>query len=130
MRMGVLTGLPQRGMAVIAEHLNMLPVIKKYSNIAEDITLGCSCSDFSTKIHLAIDNSSLSLNIVLSLGQALNSQFTLRLLDDISLQPQKDSMKHRSYAILTDKAYAGTYTRHRTETKKIKAVIPEKLMKK
>lgn len=59
------------------------------------------------EIHLATDGSGLPLNIVLSPGQAHESQFAQRLLDGIGVQRQNGSMKRRGNAVLADKAYSG-----------------------
>lgn len=48
--------------------------------------MGRSRGGLGTKIHLATDGSRLPLNIVLSLGQARESQFALRLLYEIGIQ--------------------------------------------
>jgi transposase len=79
---------------------------KKHSDIAGDNGLGRS-RGFGTKIHLATDGNGLPLNILLSPGQAHESQFALRLLDGIGVQRQNGSMKRRGYAVLADKAYSG-----------------------
>ena len=78
---------------------------KKHSDIAGDNGLGRSRGGFGTKIHLATDGNGLPLNILLSPGQAHESQFALRLLDGIGVQRQNGSMKRRGYAVLADKAY-------------------------
>ena len=80
---------------------------KKHSDIAGDNGLGRSRGGFGTKIHLATDGNGLPLNILLSPGQAHESQFALRLLDGIGVQRQNGSMKRRGYAVLADKAYSG-----------------------
>jgi len=69
---------------------------KKHPDISEDNSLGRSRGDFGTKIHLATDGSGLLLNIVLSPGQAHESQFALQLLDGIGVQRQNGSMKRRA----------------------------------
>ena len=79
----------------------------KHSDIAGDNGLGRSRGGFGTKIHLATDGNGLPLNILLSPGQAHESQFALRLLDGIGVQRQNGSMKRRGYAVLADKAYSG-----------------------
>ncbi len=80
---------------------------KKHSDIAGDNGLGRSRGGFGTKIHLATDGSGLPLNIVLSPGQAHESQFAQRLLDGIGVQRRNGSMKRRGHAVLADKAYSG-----------------------
>lgn len=80
---------------------------KKHPDIAGDNGLGRSRGGFGTKIHLATDASGLPLNIVLSPGQAHESQFARRLLDGIGVQRQNGSMKRRGHAVLADKAYSG-----------------------
>ena len=86
---------------------------KKHPDIAGDNGLGRSRGGFGTKIHLAADGSGLPLNIVLSAGQAHESQFALRLLDGIGAQRQNGTMKRRSFAVLADKAYSGHALRTR-----------------
>ena len=54
---------------------------KKHPDITGDNSLGRSRGGFGTKIHLATDGGGLPLNIVLSPGQAHESQFAQRLLD-------------------------------------------------
>ncbi|EFW54683.1 Transposase [Shigella boydii ATCC 9905] len=66
---------------------------KKHPDIDGDNGLGRSRGGFGTKIHLATDGSGLPLNIVLSPGQAHESQFAQRLLDGIGVQRQNGSMK-------------------------------------
>ncbi|MGX8940510.1 IS5 family transposase [Symbiopectobacterium sp. Eva_TO] len=99
---------------------------KKHPDIAGDNGLGRSRGGFGTKIHLATDGSGLPLNILLSPGQAHESQFALRLLDGIGVQRQNGSMKRRGYAVLADKAYSGHALRNELKRKGIKAVIPRK----
>lgn len=72
---------------------------------------------YGTKIHTATDGSGIPLNIVLSPGQAHESQFALRLLDGIGVQRQNGSMKRRGHAVLADKAYSGHTLRN--ELKKV-----------
>lgn len=79
-----------------------------------------------TKIHLATDGSGLPLNIVLSPGQAHESQFVQRLLEGIGVQHQKGYMKRRCHAVLADKAYSGHVLRNELKNKGIKEVIPRK----
>jgi hypothetical protein len=105
MLMASLTGPQLRWMAAISGHSGALPVHKKHSDIAGDNGLGRSRGGFGTKIHLATDGNGLPLNILLSPGQAHESQFALRLLDGIGVQRQNGSMKRRGYAVLADKAY-------------------------
>lgn len=66
---------------------------KKHPDITGDNGLGRSRGGFGTKIYLATDASGLPLNIVLSPGQAHESQFALRLLDGIGVHRQNGSMK-------------------------------------
>lgn len=80
---------------------------KKHPDIVGDNGLGRSRGGFGTKIHLATDGGGLPLNIVLSPGQAHESQFAQRLLDGIGVQRQNGSMKRRGHAVLADKAYSG-----------------------
>ncbi len=108
----------------------MLPALKKHPDITADNGLGRSRGGFGTKIHLATDAGGLPLNIVLSPGQAHESQFALRLLDGIGVQRQSGSMKRRGHAVLADKAYSGHALRNELKRKGIKVVIPENLMKK
>lgn len=49
---------------------------------------------------LATDGSSLPLNIVLSLGQAHESQYAPRLPDSIGVQRQNGNMKRRGHTVL------------------------------
>lgn len=99
---------------------------KKHSDITGDNSLGRSRGGFGTKIHLATDGSGLPLNIVLSPGQAHESQFAQRLLDGIGVQRQNGSMKRRGSAVLADKAYSGRALRNELKNKGIKIVIPRK----
>ena len=59
---------------------------KKHPDITADNGLGRSRGGFGTKIHLATYAGGLPLNIVLSPGQAHESQFALHLLDSIGVQ--------------------------------------------
>lgn len=99
---------------------------KKHPDIAGDNGLGRSRGSFGTKIHLATDGNGLPLNIVLSPGQAHESQFAQRLLDGIGVQRQNGSMKRRGHAVLANKAYSGHALRNELKNKGIKAVIPRK----
>ncbi|HGB6406223.1 TPA: IS5 family transposase, partial [Salmonella enterica subsp. enterica serovar Oranienburg] len=99
---------------------------KKHPDIAGDNGLGRSRGGFGTKIHLATDGSGLPLNIVLSPGQANESQFAQRLLDGTGVQRQNGSMKRRSNAVLADKAYSGNAFRNALKKKGIKTVTPRK----
>lgn len=99
---------------------------KKYPDITGDNGQGRSRVGFGTKIHLATDAGGLPLNIVLSPGQAHESQFALRLLDGIGVQRQNGSMKRRGYAVLADQAYSGHVLRNELKRKGIKTVIPRK----
>ncbi len=99
---------------------------KKHPDIAGDNGLGRSRGGFGTKIHLATDGSGLPLNIVLSPGQAHESQFAQRLLDGIGVQRQNGSMKRRGHAVLADKAYSGHALRKALKSRAIKTVIPRK----
>lgn len=99
---------------------------KKHSDISGDNGLGRSRGGFGTKIHLATDGNSLPLNILLSPGQAHESQFALRLLDGIGVQRQNGSMKRRGYAVLAEKAYSGHALRNQLKSRGIKTVIPRK----
>ena len=92
---------------------------KKIPDIAGDNRLGRSRGGFGTKIHLAIDGSGLPLNIVLSPGQAHESQF------GIGVQRQNGSMKRRGHAVLANKAYSGHVLRN-TLKKWYKTVISRK----
>lgn len=99
---------------------------KKHPDITGDNSLGRSRGGFGTKIHLATDGSGLPLNIVLSPGQAHESQFAQRLLDGIGVQRQNGSMKRRGHAVLADKAYSSHTLRNELKNKGIKTVIPRK----
>ncbi|ELR7428139.1 IS5 family transposase, partial [Escherichia coli] len=99
---------------------------KKHPDIDGDNGPGRSRGGFGTKIHLATDGSGLPLNIVLSPGQAHESQFAQRLLDGIGVQRQNGSMKRRGHAVLADKAYSGRALRNELKNNGIKAVIPRK----
>lgn len=99
---------------------------KKHSDITGDNSLGRSRGGFGTKIHLATDESGLQLNIVVSPGQAHESQFAQILLDGIGVQRQSGSMKRRGSAVLADKAYSGRALRNELKNKGIRIVIPRK----
>lgn len=99
---------------------------KKHPDITGDNSLGRSRGGFGTKIHLTTDGSGLPLNIVLSPGQAHESQFAQRLLDGIGIQRQNGSMKRRGHVVLADKAYSGHALRNELKNNGIKAVIPRK----
>lgn len=99
---------------------------KKHPDITGNNGLGRSRGGFGTKIHLATDAGGLPLNIVLSPGQAHESQFALRLLDGVGIQRQNGSMKRRGYAVLADKAYSGHALRNELKRKGLKVVIPRK----
>lgn len=99
---------------------------KKHPDITADSSLGRSLGGFGTKIHLVTDGNGLSLNIVLSPGQAHESQFSQRLLDGIGVQRQNGSMKRRGHAVLADKAFSGHTLRNELKRKGIKTVIPRK----
>lgn len=71
----------------------------------------------------------LPLNIVLSPGQAHESQFAQRLLDGIGIHRQNGSMKSRGHAVLADKAYSRHLLRNELKRKGIKRSFPVKPMK-
>ncbi len=102
----------------------------KHSDITGDNGLGRSRGGFGTKIHLATDGSGLPLNIVLTPGQAHESQFAKRLLDGIGIQRQNGCIKRRGHAVLADKAYSEHILHKRLKRKGIKTPPPEKQMKK
>lgn len=79
-----------------------------------------------TKIHLATDAGCLPLNIVLSPGQAHESQLALRLLDGIGVPRQNGSMKRRGHVVLANKDYSEHALRNELKRKGIKVVIPRK----
>ena len=102
---------------------------KKHPDIAGDNGLGRSRGGFGTKIHLATDGGGLPLNIVLSPGQAHESQFALRLLDGIGVQRQNGSMKRHGHAVLADKAYSEHILHQELKRKGIKNGLPRKTNK-
>lgn len=104
----------------------------KHSDITGDNGLGRSRRGFGTKIHLATDVSGLPLNIVLSPGQAHESQFAQRLLGGIGIQRQNDSMKRRGHAVLADIVHSEHVLHNELKIKGIKTPPPppEKPMKK
>ena len=102
----------------------------KHSDITGDNGLGRSRGGFGTKIHLATDGSGLPLNIVLTPGQAHESQFAKRLLDGIGIQRQNGCIKRRGHAVLADKAYSEHILHKRLKRKGTKTPPPEKQMKK
>lgn len=99
---------------------------KKHSDIAGDNGLGRSRGGSGTKIHLATDGSGLLLNIVMSPGQAHESQFAQRLLDGIGIQRQSDNVTRRGHAVLTDNACSGHSLRNELKRKRDKTVITRK----
>ena len=103
---------------------------KKHPDITTDNSPGSSHGGFGTKIYLATDGSGLPLNIVLSPGQAHESQFAQRLLDGIGVQRHNVSMKRRGHAVLADKACSGHALRNELKSKAIKPSFPENQMKK
>jgi hypothetical protein len=103
MLMVSLTGPRLRWMAVISGTQVRRRCKNKHSDIAGDNGLGRSRGGFGTKIHLATDGSGLPLNIILSPGQAHESQLAQRLLDGIGIQHQNGSMKRHGHAVLADK---------------------------
>jgi hypothetical protein len=102
----------------------------KHSDIAGDNGLGRSRGGFGTKIHLATDGSGLPLNIILSPGQAHESQFAQRLLDGIGIQHQNGSMKRRGHAVLADKVHSEHILHQELKRKGIKNGLPRKTNKK
>lgn len=96
---------------------------KKNPDITGDNGLSRSRGGFGTKIHLVTDAGGLPLNIVLSPGQAHESQFAQRPLDGIGVQRQSGNMKRRGHAVLADKAYSGHAFRNELKRKGIKTVI-------
>lgn len=101
----------------------------KHSDIAGDNGLGRSRGGFGTKIHLATDGSGLPLNIILSPGQAHESQLAQRLLDGIGIQHQNGSMKRHGHAVLADKAYSEHILHQELKRKGIKNGLPRKTNK-
>lgn len=99
----------------------------KHSDITGDNGLGRSRGGFGTKIHLATDGSGLPLNIVLTPGQAHESQFAKRLLDGIGIQRQNGCIKRRGHAVLADKAYSEHILHKRLKRKGIKTVSVKSL---
>lgn len=82
---------------------------KEHPDIDEGNGLGRSRGGFGSKIHLATDGSGVPLNIVLSPGQAHESQFAQRLLDGIGILRQNGRMKRRGHAVLADKCTPGAH---------------------
>jgi transposase len=72
----------------------------------------------SANVSVNTDGSGLSLNIVLSPGQAHESQLAQRLLDGIGVQRHNGSMKRRGHAVLADKAYSGHALRNELKRNK------------
>ena len=103
---------------------------KKHPDIAGDNGLGRSRGGFGTKIYLATDGSGLPLSIVLSPGQAHESQFAQRLLDGTGVQRQNGSMKRRGHAVLANKAYSGHALHNELKHKGIKLSSLIKQMRK
>jgi transposase len=68
----------------------------------------------------------LPLNVVLSGGQAHESQYALRLLDGIGVQRKNGFMKRRGKAVLADKGYSSKQLRNHLKNNGIKAIIPYK----
>ena len=99
---------------------------KKHPDITEDNGLGRSRGGYGTKIHLATDGKGIPLNILLSPGQAHESQYALRLLGGIGVQRKNGFMKRRGKAVLADKAYSNKILRNHLKSKGIKVVIPHK----
>ncbi len=87
---------------------------------------GRSRDGYGTKIHMATDGSGIPLTIVLSPGQAHESQFALRLLDGIGVQREDGSMKYRGRAVLADKVYSGHTQRNGLKRREVKRLSPRK----
>ncbi|MCG8711281.1 transposase, partial [Brenneria sp. 4F2] len=66
---------------------------------------------YGTKIHLATDGQGFPLNILLSGGQAHESQYALRLLDGIGVTRKGGYLKRRGKAVLADKGYSSQVLR-------------------
>ena len=98
---------------------------RRNPDITGDNSQGRSRGGFGAKIHLAT-GSGLLLNIMLSPGQAYESQFAQRLLDGIGAQRQNGSMKRRDNVVLADKAYSGHKLRNVLKKRGGKAIILRK----
>ncbi|EBU8907018.1 IS5 family transposase, partial [Salmonella enterica subsp. enterica] len=103
---------------------------KKHSDITTDNALGRSRGGYGTKIHLATDGQGLPLNIVLSGGQAHESQYALRLLDGIGVARKGGYLKRRGSAVLADKGYSSQSLRKALKMQGVKAIIPYKINEK
>ncbi|MBD2822639.1 IS5 family transposase, partial [Xenorhabdus sp. 42] len=99
---------------------------KKHPDIAGDHALGRSRGGYGTKIHLATDGKGFPLNIILTAGQAHESQSAIPLLDGVGIQRKNGFMKRRGKAVLADKGYSGGKLRSYLRKLSIKCVIPYK----
>lgn len=72
----------------------------------------------------------MPLNIVLSGGQAHESQYALRLLDGIGVARKGGYLKRRGSAVLADKGYSSQLLRKALKSQGIKTIIPYKVNEK
>ncbi|MCK3669783.1 IS5 family transposase [Photorhabdus noenieputensis] len=103
---------------------------KKHPDIADDHALGRSRGGYGTKIHLATDGKGFPLNLMLTAGQAHESQTAIPLLDGIGVQRKNGFMKRRGKAVLADKGYSGRKLRGYLRKLRIKSIIPYKINEK
>jgi len=93
----------------------------------EDHALGRSRGGFTTKLHLVTDGTGLPLAVVLSTGQAHESQYVAEVLDAVHI-PRRTPGRRRQWAtaVAGDKGYSYPHSRAWLRTHHVRAVIPER----
>lgn len=86
-----------------------------------DHALGRSRGGLSTKIHTLADQSTATVQIRLTGGQAGDNPQLIPLLDDY-----RNSGRSWAFGLLADKAYSHPSTRNQLRSRKIAHTIPEK----
>ena len=99
---------------------------KKHPDTTSDHALGRSRGGYGTKIHLVTDGHGFPLNIVLSGGQAHESQYAFRLLDGAGVSRKGGWLKRRGKAVLADKGYSSRALRTTLKRQGMKVAIPYK----
>ncbi|MDE1482965.1 IS5 family transposase [Xenorhabdus bovienii] len=117
-------------MAVIFAPVKMPQARKKHPDIAGDYVLGRSRGGYGTKVYLATDGKGFPFNLMLTVGQAHESQSAIPLLDGVDVQRKNGFMKRRGKAVLADKGYSGGKPCSYLRKLRLKSIIPYKVNEK
>jgi transposase len=113
-------------MAVWFERIRPRLELEKKGPINEpkDHALGKSRGGFGTKIHLVCDGKGLPINIMVSPGQAHETSFCIRLMDEIEIKSSTGRPRKRPDSLAGDKGYTSQIIREELRWRNINPVIP------